>query len=809
MSSIWKKAVRDFWLERTRTALVIIAIALGIAAFSSVLSSYAILTRELDRGYLETNPASAVLRVDSIDEALVAEVLKNPEVSAAEPRRIISGQMKAGPFQWRNVMLFVVKDYGNIRVSKLVPEHGSWPPATGEILIERDAFQVARASIGDAVIIKTPNGVEQPLVVSGQVHDVGQAQARMENIVYGYITLDTLAQLGEEPFLNQLNILVADKRFDEEHIKRVTNDVKALIERRGHTVGRVDLPPPGKHPHSDLTGILLLAMSSFGLFVLLLSGILVVNLLTALMAAQIRQIGVMKTVGATRLQIARIYLGQSILLGIAAIIVAIPLGIVGSRALCSYMAYFLNFDINSFAVPIWVYLLVVLVGLITPLAAAIYPVWKGTGVSIRKALSDFGISQTNFGSGAVDRMVTAVGGKFLPFVFAVRNSFRRRARLVLTLITLAAGGLFFLTALNVRASLISTLDALFATKKFDLSVSLSNMYEMSQVDQAIAKTPGIVRAESWIASEGVFAQPSGKSKPEADPHAGGNASHGAVSSGDRIGIMALPANTEMLSFDLLEGRRFLPEDTNVIIVNSALATRRSLKTGDTISFQMGPAETTWQIVGITREAFSQPFAYIPKRFIDQQHPGMTNSLRLALSKTDADSVAELKTVLDRNLEAVGVRARGATSKADSRFGFDQHMLMIYVFLIVMSSIIAGVGGLGLMTTLSLNVLERRREMGVLRAIGATPSIVWRIIIVEGLVIGFLSWVIAALAAWPVGRALGNLLVRAVLKSGLDFTFEWYGLGLWLIVSVGLSAVASFLPAWKASRLTVREALAYE
>jgi putative ABC transport system permease protein len=372
MSSIWKKAVRDFWLERTRTALVIIAIALGIAAFASVLSSYAILTRELDRGYLETNPASAVLRVDSIDDALVAEVLKNPEVSAAEPRRIVSGQMKAGPFQWRNVMLFVVKDYGDIRVSKLVPEHGSWPPATGEILIERDAFQVARASIGDAVAIKTPNGVEQPLVVSGQVHDVGQAQARMENIVYGYITLDTLAQLGEEPFLNQLNILVADKPFDEEHIKRVTNDVKALIESRGHTVSRVDIPPPGKHPHSDLTGVLLLAMSSFGLFVLLLSGILVVNLLTALMAAQIRQIGVMKTVGATRLQIARIYLGQAILLGIAAIVVAIPLGVVGSRALCGYMAFFLNFDINSFAVPIWVYLLVVLVGLITPLAAAIY-----------------------------------------------------------------------------------------------------------------------------------------------------------------------------------------------------------------------------------------------------------------------------------------------------------------------------------------------------------------------------------------------------------------------------------------------------
>lgn len=47
------------------------------------------------------------------------------------------------------------------------------------------------------------------LVISGSVHDVGQAQARMENIVYGYINLATLVQLGEEPSLDQLNILVA------------------------------------------------------------------------------------------------------------------------------------------------------------------------------------------------------------------------------------------------------------------------------------------------------------------------------------------------------------------------------------------------------------------------------------------------------------------------------------------------------------------------------------------------------------------------------------------------------------------------
>ena len=77
--------------------------------------------------------------------------------------------------------------------------------------------------------------------------------------------------------------------------------------------------------------------------------------------------------------------------------------------------------------------------------------------------------------------------------------------------------------------------------------------------------------------------------------------------------------------------------------------------------------------------------------------------------------------------------------------------MIYVFLIVMSAIIGGVGGLGLMTTMSLNVFERRREMGVMRALGATPRIVWLMIVAEGIVIGLLSWTIAALLAWPVSK----------------------------------------------------------
>src|SRR5262249_32743616 len=131
-----------------------------------------------------TNPASATLRTDAIDDALVAAVLSGHGVSDAESGRVVTGRVKAGPMEGRNPTLFVVKDYGNIRVSRIVPEKGAWPPGEGDILIERDALQVARAGIGDTVTVRLPRGPERTLRLAGTVHDVGQAQARMENLVY-------------------------------------------------------------------------------------------------------------------------------------------------------------------------------------------------------------------------------------------------------------------------------------------------------------------------------------------------------------------------------------------------------------------------------------------------------------------------------------------------------------------------------------------------------------------------------------------------------------------------------------------------
>jgi putative ABC transport system permease protein len=609
MTAARHKILRDLSEEGTRTVLVVFACAAGIAGFLAVLACYAVLTREMNRSYLATRPASATLRLDSIDTGLMTAVRADPAIDAAEARRIVTGQIRGRAGEWQELRLFVIPDFGSIRIGKLEPETGAWPPARGEILIERDALGMARARIGDTLSVMTAVGGDRKLRMAGSLHDVGQPQARMENTVYGYITLNTLDGLGEEHYLDRLMIVVKTRPLDGIHIRDVAAEVAAIARSRGHQVRGMEIPTPGEHPHAQIMGLLFRAISGFGFCILVLSGVLVANLVTGMMGAQGRQIGVMKAVGATSGQVARIYLSQSFLLGTAAILIALPVGLWGSRQLCRELAAFLNIDIASFAPPVWVYLLAGAAGLAVPLIAAALPVWMASGAPVRAALAGVQDGSRAFGSTLADQLLSRAHMGSRPFLLAFRNTFRHASRLALTLAVLVAGGTFFLTALNIRSSMIHTLQGQFT------------------------------------------------------------------------------------------GRQ--------------------------------------------------------------------------------------------------------------RFVFDQHMVMIYVFLIIVSAIIGVIGGLGLMTAMSLNVLERRREMGVLRAMGASAGAVWLIVAAEGMVAALLGWVMAALLSWPLTRLLGDVLWKRVFSRGLDFRFELSGLLIWLGVSLLLGIAASFLPAWDASRSTIREALSHE
>jgi putative ABC transport system permease protein len=437
------------------------------------------------------------------------------------------------------------------------------------------------------------------------------------------------------------------------------------------------------------------------------------------------------------------------------------------------LSVFLNFDITSFAVPASVFLLSALVGLLVPVLAAARPVLRGVSVSVREALGDHEVGSKPFGLSGFDRALAGVGGASRPLLLSIRNSFRRRTRLILTLATLAAAGVFFMSALNVQTSLVRTIDHMLAARKADLSVKLAQPVPLADVGRAIRRTTGVKAYEGWFVSD---------------------ASPGAER--DRFPLIALPADTVMMAPEIVKGRWLRPGDTNVLVANDRLAARLpALEPGASVTLAIGPEQVTWQVVGVTREAFSPGVAYVPLAFFESHGPGgTTNSLRLTLDDATPAAMPAAKERLDASLDAEGIRALASNSRYDGRRGFDEHMLMIYVFLLVMALILGAVGGLGLATTMSLNVLERRREMGVLRAIGASPGLVLRMVLLEGAAVGLMSGILAAILAWPVSQGIGDLLVTLMFRTRLDFVFEPLGLLSWLAISIVLGVVASAVPA---------------
>ena len=109
----WRKVLGDLWLNKTRTLLAVLAIAIGIFGVGTVLAGYSILTHEINANFLGTHPASAILYTENADDKLAAAVESLPGVANAEPRRIVTARIQAGPNEYRRLLLFVIDDFNN------------------------------------------------------------------------------------------------------------------------------------------------------------------------------------------------------------------------------------------------------------------------------------------------------------------------------------------------------------------------------------------------------------------------------------------------------------------------------------------------------------------------------------------------------------------------------------------------------------------------------------------------------------------------------------------------------------------------
>lgn len=793
----WYKVMRDLWLNRARTILVVLSIAVGVFSVGVIAAARTVLSEQLNEAYMAINPANAiVLTFNAFDEDVVKAVENMPEVDAAEARRQISVRVKKGDNDWQLLQLNAIDDFEDIHVDKVWPGEGAWPPAEQEILIERSALSLVGAEVGDMITLKSPDGKERQVKVAGTAHDIYAQFYTMGGIAYGYINFDTMEWLGETRDFNDLRFTVSENKFDREHIKLVAQKVQDKVEAGGGNVWFTLIPIPGQHLLNFIIEPMLALLGLLSILALILSVFLVVNMVSALLTQQQQQIGVMKAIGARTPQIIGLYYTAVLIFGLLSLIVAVPLGMIGANLLARGLAAMLNFEINNFTLPVEVILLQIGIGLLVPVMAATYPILMGTRITVREAMSGYGLGKGMFGSSIVDRLLLKVKIGFLgrPTIISIRNTFRRKGRLGLTLLTLTMAGSIFITVFSVQDSLYETLDALLDYYQYDVAIQFTRPYRTQKVEQAMLSVEGIENAEGWIFSNVRRVRPDGTES-------------------DNIVTFGPPAETQLVNPTIVEGRWLRPDDKNAVVINTLMVNSEPdvLKVGDTVTIKVSDREHDWTIVGIalgggvTSAMFTnyEDFSKTLRR---------VGKVEWVFTQTTEKTPEFRKEVLARaeeRMSDLGLRVGIGITVDQDRQNMEAMFAVIVALMSIMAFLLALVGALGLMGTMSINVLERTREVGVMRAVGASDWAIIQIVTVEGVLIGMISWALAVIIAIPISKVVSSVIGQQFLGASLNYRFSFVGAGGWLILVIVLAAVASFLPAWNASRLTVREVLAYE
>jgi putative ABC transport system permease protein len=458
------------------------------------------------------------------------------------------------------------------------------------------------------------------------------------------------------------------------------------------------------------------------------------------------------------------------------------------------MAAYLNFHPGPYVGYRSAFIQQVIVALVVPLLAALWPIYNSVRVTVREAISDYGIG----GNAKPKNKPVGKGALLLsrPMRLSLRNAFRKKARLILTLITLVLAGAIFIGVYNLWASFDKTIEDIQGYFLADVNISFGRYYRYDEVATIAEKVPGVSSVEGWTEYTGTLVS---ENKDQA---------------GTQILFVAPPSTSTLIDPVITAGRWLTTGDENAIVIgNHLLNIFPELKVGDWLTIKIDEKETKWQIVGVYSITgnVSPPLLYVNYEYLSHLvgAPGQVYSLRVLTDQHDAISQRRVSDQLQALYEGQGI---GVTStQLGAEFINDQKAqtdILVY-FMLGMAVMIAIVGGLGLMGTMSINVLERTREIGVMRAVGASNLDIQSIVIVEGMVVGLISWLISILLAIPITGILCFGVGMAILTAPLPTVYGTTGIIAWLIFTLVLASIASALPARRASRLTVRDTLAYE
>lgn len=792
MAVAFRKVWRDLWNNKGRTLLVVLSIAVGVLAVGMIIASNTVLTRQMTLSQIASHPAHVVMGLRGlIDDDTVRSIARMPEVAEAQGTAGAGIRWKPSlEAEWQQANL-IMRDYEHQTFDLLELRSGQWPNSDSADIEFNHAEPFNVPPIGGTIYFEV-NDRAKPVTIAGTVRDPLQFPPPFNSDPAFYVNRALFEQLVGWGDYNELRFGIPT--YSEDEARLAADHVEDRLINIGVSAGVPFIQDPERHFLQDMmdgVGLVLAVMAALSLG---LSTILVINTINAIIAQQIPQIGIMKTVGGITGQIATLYIAGVAAYGILSLLLAVPIGAIGGLLLSQWMLRLINIPASNFEVLPGAFFAQVGAGLLTPLLAALWPVLQGVAISVREALSAYGLGTGHYGTGLVDRFLGRVRGIPRLLALSLRNTFRRTGRVFLTELTLIMAGSVFMMVISANYSFQQTIEHIFAGFGWNIIVGFNDWQRIEEVIPLVESHPGVEQAEMWMWRSGAVR----KSESEAINYT--------------AYIRAVPSDTELFQPELTAGRNLMPGDGHALLLNQKLATDMGVKVGDTVVMDLDEdGESDWTVVGLLFDlSGDQQTVYVHLETFDNEMnlTGRAGVVEIRSSAVTSQAQETLARDLKDFLDSLGMKVGFTDTAMHDQEQSNAQFSILTTLLLVMTFLIAIVGSFGLSGTLSINVLERRREIGVMRAVGASSGDVGLVFMTEGLLLGFVSWLISI----PLSLVAGQYFVTAI-GDVIDFPCLYFysisGVWIWLAIVTVLSLVASWLPARRATQISVRESLSYE
>lgn len=772
-----KKAWQDLARHKSRTFVIILSITFCLSMVGTLLNTKLLFEQAQNESMKSTNAADATFTTSTFNKD-ISFLKKVKGVQSAERKWVTRARAEIGRSN-KNFELTALPENGAFSINK-IRFPGNIPSNQKGIYLDQSTMDALHLKKGSAITLSLPGKSKKTLKVAGAVKDYYKTPITYSGKGYGYLTEKSFRDLGAEKGYNTVQ-LTFKSGTPENQTQKITADAASALKAHDVSVSRTEQAEEPFFLRKTMADSILLLLILLGGLSLILGILLVVHLFYRMVAEQAFEMSVMKVLGAgTR----HFWMQYGAVLGYIGTMVFLFSTIISSSASWFFskeLVQRLNMGEPHFSYSKYVLLAALVLSFLVPALAAVFPIARIVRIKAADGLQQMRQQK-------VKRTEKRNFGRFFTYrVLSVRNAFSKKLQLLTNIVMLSFGGAVIIACMALNSSLLSTLKGIQHYWNYDVEWDVQTPLSTDQLIKKAENVQHVKNAEAWTTRNTELQQQGASDK------------HNAL-------LVALPAKTEMVRPKMEKGNWLKKQDT--IVVNRDVEQLiGNVNPGDKLKLKIGDKTKVWRISGIMSGQLNGPAIYMERdQYASWMKNNSSNRVVAKISSPAADhsyqTISDADKVFAKNMIAVQ-SVQTASDMTDRPLEIIQ---LIYYAIMAVGVLFAAVGAFNLMTAMSVNVLERKKEIGVIRSMGGTKRKIYSLFIGEGILIASISWAISAALAYPLHLFLSQKVGESLLHDSLQNVFPISGIVFWLAASIIIGVFASMLPAGKAANQPLRELL---